>query len=80
MVAMGRRNTCSQPSCVSLAGWFRARNSIQTKLRPCLGSDRVLPFWLILDGKYCPINWLAHCAKPQNYFRTAWIEMGSTFM
>src|SRR6267378_1204829 len=25
---------------------------------PCLGSDCGVPFWLILDGKHCQINWL----------------------
>src|SRR5882672_370157 len=36
---------------------------------PCLGSDCAVPFWLILDGKYCQINWLWCCNDRLSWHR-----------
>jgi hypothetical protein len=53
-------------------------NSIQTKLKPCLGSDCVLPFWLTLDGKYCP-NQLVYGVATTWFSRQGSSETGPAF-
>jgi hypothetical protein len=43
---------------LKLPSQTNSQASIQTKQKPCLGSDGVLSHRWILDWKYCQINWL----------------------